>query len=274
MQDNERAAILSLCDYSGAWSRPFIDAGYIVIRVDPKHDNAAGTHGPIDQGNTGYTVGSAGSGTLWPMGDGGFGLAYTAGALAERMEEEGGYYIDSLFHNEDGEGAEINVEGVMIAPPCTDFANSGARHFAAKDADGRTEKSVSIVRDCLRVKDAAVCDWWVLENPRGRIKRLVPELGDWLMHFDPADYAGYADYPERESYSKDTYLYGDFNTDLPRNPRDIVWYYDKKGNRGSWQWKHLGGKSERTKELRSITPTGFARAFFCAQMKTKWRPSS
>ena len=26
--------ILSLCDYSGAWSQPYLDAGYNVIRVD------------------------------------------------------------------------------------------------------------------------------------------------------------------------------------------------------------------------------------------------
>ncbi len=30
---------------------------------------------------------------------------------------------------------------------------------------------------------------------------------------------------------------------------------------GSWMWANLGGKPERTKELRSVAPTGFARAF-------------
>lgn len=29
--------ILSLCDYSGAWSRPYVDAGYRVVRVDTGH---------------------------------------------------------------------------------------------------------------------------------------------------------------------------------------------------------------------------------------------
>jgi hypothetical protein len=28
--------ILSLCDYSGAWSQPYVDAGYDVVRVDIK----------------------------------------------------------------------------------------------------------------------------------------------------------------------------------------------------------------------------------------------
>lgn len=26
--------ILSLCDYSGAWSQPYVDAGYEVVRID------------------------------------------------------------------------------------------------------------------------------------------------------------------------------------------------------------------------------------------------
>lgn len=31
------AIVLSLCDFSGAWSQPFADAGYKVIRVDIQH---------------------------------------------------------------------------------------------------------------------------------------------------------------------------------------------------------------------------------------------
>jgi len=30
-------AILSLCDYSGEWSRPYLEAGYEVIRIDLQH---------------------------------------------------------------------------------------------------------------------------------------------------------------------------------------------------------------------------------------------
>lgn len=29
--------ILSLCDYTGAWSQPYADAGYNVVRVDIKY---------------------------------------------------------------------------------------------------------------------------------------------------------------------------------------------------------------------------------------------
>lgn len=268
-----KPAILSLCDHSGAWSQPFIEQGYLVIRVDPKH-------GDVDHGGLGYTSGSAGDGLLRPMDDGGYSLAWTAGALADALENEGTYCLDERVEqlswnlgadlgisvdDETQPYAGIEVVGVLIAAPCTDFASSGARWFKDKDADGRTAQSVEIVRDCLRVVEFAAPDWWVLENPVGRIQRLVPELGDPLMRFDPCDYAGFADVPEREAYTKRTALYGDFNYDLERAKLEPVYFtkYKKDGTamRGSWMWATLGGKSERTKELRSVTPMGFARAF-------------
>lgn len=35
--DRSDRTILSLCDYTGNWSQPYVDAGYNVIRVDLKH---------------------------------------------------------------------------------------------------------------------------------------------------------------------------------------------------------------------------------------------
>lgn len=34
---SSRGLVLSLCDYSGAWSKPYADAGYQVVMVDVKH---------------------------------------------------------------------------------------------------------------------------------------------------------------------------------------------------------------------------------------------
>jgi len=51
---------------------------------------------------------------------------------------------------------------MMIAhPPCTDLAVSGARHFAAKQADGRQERALDFVRTLL----AAPIPKIALENP-------------------------------------------------------------------------------------------------------------
>lgn len=177
--------ILSLCDYSGAWSRPYRDAGYNVIQVDLK------LNGDV-----------------------------------------------RLFRYP---GA---VHGILAAPPCTDFAVSGARWWKDK-SDEQLVQSLSIVDACIRL--ATVCDpeWWVLENPVGRLKDYI---GDPVMYFDPCDFG--------DSYTKKTALWGRFNTNLPRTPVEAT--------EGSKMHLQYGGKSERTKELRSITPAGFAQAFFAA----------
>lgn len=51
---------------------------------------------------------------------------------------------------------------LMIAhPPCTDLAVSGARHFAAKIADGRQQRALDFVRVLM---DAPI-KRWCIENP-------------------------------------------------------------------------------------------------------------
>lgn len=51
---------------------------------------------------------------------------------------------------------------LMIAhPPCTDLAVSGAKHFAAKIADGRQQKALDFVQRLLDAPIAKIC----LENP-------------------------------------------------------------------------------------------------------------
>ena len=88
--------------------------------------------------------------------------------------------------------------------------------------------------------------FWVIENPVGRLQKLMPQLGNpW--YFDPYEFG--------DPYTKHTGLWGEFNrpTKSPVEPTE-----------GSKMMKY-GGKSARTKELRSITPAGFAKAFFEAQ---------
>ena len=42
-----------------------------------------------------------------------------------------------------------SVYGVLAAVPCTDFALSGAKHFAKKDKEGTTKKSKELVYKTL-----------------------------------------------------------------------------------------------------------------------------
>jgi hypothetical protein len=88
-----------------------------------------------------------------------------------------------------------------------------------------------------------------MENPVGRLPKLLPDrLGKPVFYFNPCDFG--------DPYTKKTCLWGNFNEPV-KNPVEPI----RVCSQGSWI-QTLGGKSERTKELRSITPSGFARAFF------------
>jgi hypothetical protein len=144
------------------------------------------------------------------------------------------------------------VYGVLAAPPCTDFSVSGAQYWPAKDMDGRTALSLKLVKKTLWIVKRLQpnLSFWAMENPVGRLNKLVPALihyGPW--YFQPHWYG--------DPYTKKTGLWGVFNRNLPRTDVDPI----KACAQGSWL-QTLGGKSERTKELRSTTPMGFARAFY------------
>lgn len=185
--------ILSLCDYTGNWARPYSEAGYNVVLVDAKH----------------------------------------------------GDDVRMLSFIEGG------VHGILAAPPCTAFAGSGAQYWPAKDDDGTTLEALSIVHACLALVAIYRPAWWALENPVGRLTRW---LGPWVFAFDPCDFG--------DAYTKRTLLWGRFVAPMPLfigGDRSVE--PERVCSQGSWLMK-LGGKSERTKELRSATPPGFARAFF------------
>jgi hypothetical protein len=175
--------ILSLCDFTGNWPQPYMDAGYEVLKIDLKHGGDV--------------------------------------RLLQRLDRP--------------------VHGILAAPPCTVFASSGAR-WPRTDDDMR--EGLAIVDACLRAVVIYKPKWWALENPVGK---LVRYLGKPTMYFNPCDYG--------DPWTKRTCLWGDFSTALPRTPVEASEF---------WGWRKLGGKSERTKELRSATPPGFAEAFFSA----------
>lgn len=144
------------------------------------------------------------------------------------------------------------LHGILAAPPCTDFASSGAQYWKAKDQDGRTEHSMNMVSKVLEFVEYFDPAWWALENPVGRLSKLFPELGNpW--YFNPHEFAQLAVDPEAERYTKKTGLWGNF---IPPQK------YPLTPILGNSPIMKLGGKSEKTKELRSMTPTGFAKAFY------------
>ncbi len=141
--------------------------------------------------------------------------------------------------------------GILAAPPCTDFSLSGAQYWKAKDADGRTDYSVSLVRKALEIKEYFNPVFFALENPLGRIQKCVPELGNPAYWFHPSDYG--------ENYTKRSYLWGRFVPPMPLFTGGAIGIPVPVQENFIMK---LGGKSERTKELRSVTPPGFAKAFY------------
>lgn len=174
--------ILSLCDYSGEWPRPYKEAGYNVIQVDIQF---------------GQDV---------------------------RLFE----YIGDVY-------------GILAAPPCTHLASSGARWWKQKGEEALIE-NLSIVDACLRIIAMHNPAFWALENPVGRLRRY---LGTPTLIFDPYYYG--------DPYTKKTLLWGKFNIPKKNKVEPV-----KVCEQGSWIQKLGGGSGLK----RSITPAGFARAFF------------
>jgi len=235
--------LLSLFDFSGQWSGPFWEAGWDVIQWDIK--------------------------------------------LSEFMDLN---LIDSAE-----EALELfeDIDGIIAAPPCTDFTNSGAQWWSFKDEDGRTQKSIDLVNQVMKLVDLyAPTDpdydgvwFWAIENPVGRMGKLVgiPEK-PWYFH--PYEFAGWLNPSEEDlnklaelrkkdkgftmeeaqfvqkmnAYTKKTGLWGQYA--IPEKKPIEPIYAVMGGQRTSPMFAITGGKGAKTKELRSDTPEGFAKAFF------------
>lgn len=231
--------LLSLFDYSGVWSLPFAESGWDVICWDIKR--------------------------------------------SEFMD------INLIEDAEDALELFENVDGILSAPPCTDFTVSGAQYWPVKDADGRTAASVQLVRQVQRLVDLfrptdpdyEGTFFWVAENPVGRMGTLTG-MGK-PVYFDPYQYAGYLEITNEElkeldrirlkngigvtdeeadlvvkcnAYTKKTGLWGEFSMPEKKAIEKV-----KCAPQGSFTQRY-GGKSEETKEARSVTPLGFAYAFY------------
>lgn len=135
------------------------------------------------------------------------------------------------------------IYGVLAAPPCTHFAGSGARWWADK-GEAPLLEGLSVVDACIRIIEVEKPAFWCLENPVGRLNRYI---GDPICYFHPHYYG--------DPYTKKTALWGEFN--VPERTH----YFNKSEIDDRI---HKMPPSKDRAELRSITPAGFAKAFFKA----------
>lgn len=241
--ETKQNVVISLCDESLAWSLPFAErSGWTVIAVDPKHRDRTG--------QIAYSE-ARGPGSVIYYGDtvDGF-IRGDHFARLQRLVRDG----------------DAKVRGVIAQPVCTQFAGAGARHWKRKDAEQPEllAEAKRLVSDCLHVVASFAPDWWIMENPVGRMGR-VCGLGKPVMTYQPHQYAQLADDRDAERYTKRTCLWGTFDAERLKGLRGgygpLVW---GKGGNTSKMHACYGGSSAETKEARSKTPTGFAHAFWLA----------
>lgn len=160
-----------------------------------------------------------------------------------------------------------NVYGVLAAPPCTEFSvlNCKAEPRERDEAAG-----LEVVTACLRIIAACRPKWWAMENPRGHLRKY---MGKPKLTFQPWHYG--------EPWTKTTDIWGEFNIpqkayerweDVPKLP-----LYTRPG-RGKPNFAYLHKSAWKNipqlayhepgtdAEFRAMTPPGFARAFFAANM--------
>lgn len=228
--------ILDLCGGTGSWARPYKEAGYDVRTITlPEYSVLDFAHNLTDN------------------------------VIAFRSQT-----------SRHGMSAPIplkDVYGVLAAPPCTMF--SFARTNAKKPRD--LQEGMECVRACLDIiwkikeirqatgKKILPLKFWALENP---YHGFLPQfLGKPAFTFDPWEFG--------DGYQKRTALWGDFNepqkTPVPMTPEA------KKKAKTNSHLHTLGVKFDylKSKDIhpevfgkfdrqtrRSITPAGFAQAFY------------
>lgn len=235
----QQSVVLSLYDYTGEALKPWAKAGYFCYALDIQH--------PAD--------------------------------LLTFEEFEGGGRIQyanvDLYNKEALASLKFAFKGRPVAfvfgfPPCTDLAVSGAAHFKKKrlkdplfqeKAAGHAKAIADLAQDLNAP--------YLVENPVSVLSTLWRKP-DYSFH--PFEYGGYIpeaeslhpswpDYiPASDAYKKKTCLWTGGGFKMPAaKPVPCSEYY---GNGYSKPMMKLGGKSQKTKNIRSATPRGFAQAVF------------
>lgn len=146
-----------------------------------------------------------------------------------------------------------NIYGIFAAPPCTMF--SLARTTAKTKRD--FAEGMEIVEACMKIiwqcRKRGKLAFWALENPMGYLRQF---LGKPAFTFDPSEFG--------EDYNKTTDLWGYFNEPKRKQAKKRFPSTDKNTRK----LPPIPEDYERDETMsplqirRSITPQGFARAFY------------
>ncbi|HBZ2317138.1 TPA: dcm methylase, partial [Klebsiella pneumoniae] len=121
-----KGTIICLCDITGVMAKPWVEAGYRAVLVDPQHPETS-IDGPVER---------------------------ISATILEAMPR-----LSQIIRSE-------NVVIVIGFPPCTHVAVSGSRWFESKRAKDPhfQAKAALVAEQCRMVGLAAGCPW-AFENP-------------------------------------------------------------------------------------------------------------
>jgi len=230
-----KGIVISLYDFTGEALKPWAEAGYTCYAYDIQHP---------ENDPRGWTYEGGGSIT----------------------------YLHADLHDHNtlvailSEFRDKPVVFGMAFPVCTDMAVSGAAHFKRKAEANPSfqDEAASYAVWCALLFNSLNVPYFI-ENP---VSVLATKWRKPDHRFHPYEYGGYipdeeAEHPRwpeyiapRDAYTKKTCLWtgGGF-----RMPTKIP---TCKPTGFSTQHLKLGGKSQRTKDIRSATPRGFAKAVY------------
>lgn len=231
--------LLAPFDHSGNLSEPYRQNGWRVIQIDIKH-----------------------------------GYDFLDFNILDILREEQYQYALPVF-------------GIIAPLPCTAYALTGNRHKNTLERKIIFDQSQLLVEHLRKIimflQDERLLLFWQLENPSSDIHTHNKWLGKPTQKFNPCDFAGYLDWSDEDKNNLSELRQRDTETN-PYTKDDVYFMlrmnvYNKKtwvwGNfrpmtskriepieKDSPIWKYYGGKSEKVKEKRSVTPMGFAWAFY------------
>ena len=226
--------VISLYDFTGEALKPWAEAGYTCYAYDIQHNGEYVTHY--------YATGGS--------------IHYCHADLHDFSTHS------DLFFRFNGRKVAFG----MAFPVCTDLAVSGAAWFKKKaEADPLfQQRAAQHAIDCAGLFDDLGCPYFI-ENP---VSVLATKWRKPDHSFHPYEYGGYihddhAEHPRwpeyiaaKDAYPKKTCLWTGNGFTMP-------WKDPVQPEQGhSRQHKKLGGKSQRTKDIRSATPRGFAKAVY------------
>jgi hypothetical protein len=244
---NNKGIVISLYDFTGEALKPWAEAGYECYAFDIQHP----VEGRIED-NINY-------------------------CYADLHDPKTLTQIHDDFYTRQMDGGPPIVFG-MAFPVCTHLAVSGAAHFkrkAERDPDFQT-KAVEYAKWCGEFFSELEVPYFI-ENP---VSVLATKWRKPDYKFHPYEYGGYINYNEAkhprwpeyiapfDAYKKKTCLWTGGGFVMPTKVSvDCEGYH---GNGYSTAMMKLGGKSQRTKDIRSATPRGFAKAVYEANKVERW----